>query len=328
MPVYDRSYRRWDGELKRRALRFVPIVAMGVKSALSTKGGWFFTLLLRGFMVASIVPTLILFFANYALAYRPDFLLPEFLDFLDRLAPYRSVQHPLLTRMNVLFLMVYTVLFGSGLIAKDRASGALPLYLSRPLTLADYVLGKAGIIGWFIAAFTIFPNLVLWAFGMLSDAREHALAEALPLLAPIVLQNAAVIAVYSLTILAVSSLCRRPMFAGLIWFTLVIFLPSFASLVAHRLDVPGLVAISPNDALFAVGYDLFDIAALFDRAISETTGMGEREAIKGIFAFVNVFSKTPPALAWLSIAGWCGASLAVLLAVLRRQDVVAEAATR
>jgi ABC-2 type transport system permease protein len=328
MPVYDRSYRRWDGEIRRRALRFVPITAMGVRNALAMKGGWFFTLALRLFMVASIIPTLILFFFNYAFAFRPDFLPPALLGFLDELAPCRAIQYPLLTRMNVLFLMVYTVLFGSGLIARDRASGALPLYLSRPLTLADYVLGKAGVIAWFVAAFTLIPNLILWTFGVITDPSETALRDAAPHLGPILAQNGAVIAVYSLSILAVSSLCRRPMFAGLIWFTLFVLIPVLTFFVAAQLETPGLTAISPNDALFAIGYDLFDVAALFERATAGVASPQERGAIQGIFGMVDVFAKTPPVVAWTSVVAWSGTSLLVLLGVLRRQDVVVDAATR
>ena len=327
MPVYDRSYRRWDGELKRRALRFIPITTMGVKNAIGMKGGWFFTLLLRGFMVASIVPTLVFFFLNYALAYRPTFL-PEMIhDFLANLAPYRVVQYPLVTSLNLNFLMVYTVLFGSGLIAKDRSSGALPLYLSRPLTLTDYVLGKFGVIAWFVAAFTLLPNLLLWFFAVASDPAPHALRDALPQLLPILAHNGAVIALYSLTILAVSSLCRRPMFAGLIWFTLVILLPKFTAFLGSQLSMAEFAAISPNDAIAAIGYDLFDLAGLYESALANTQG-DARQGVELVFAMVNAFSRTPPALAWLSVACWTLLSLATLLAVLRRQDVVAEAGAR
>ncbi len=327
MPVYDRSYRRWDGELKRRALRFVPIMSMGVKNALGMKGGWFFTLLLRTFMVVSLVPTLLLFFANYALAFRPDFLPLGFLGFLEELRPYRAIQYPLLTRLNILFLMVYTVLFGSGLIAKDRASGALPLYLSRPLTLADYVLGKVGIIGWFVAAFTLVPNLVLWLFGVLADDRAGAFHEALPLLGPIVAQNVTAIALYSLTILAVSSLCRRPMFAGLIWFTIVVFLPTLTAGIGARLGSHAIPAASPNDALFALGYDLFGVGELYEQAHGPARG-DARFAIEGVFSFVNPFGKTPPGWCWASMAAWCSLSLAVLTTTLRRQEVVGDSGRR
>jgi len=327
MPVYDRSYRRWDGELSRRTLRFVPIVTMGVRNALATKGGWFFTLLLRAFMVVSIVPTLLLFFANYALVYKPGFLPRDFLDFLDVLKPFRAIQHPLLTRFNISFLAVYTMLFGSGLIAKDRASGALPLYLSRPLTLTDYVLGKVGIIGWFIAAFTLAPNLLLWIFGVAADDSGHALRDALPSLGPIVAQNLTVIAVYSLTILAVSSLCRRPMFAGLIWFAVVVLLPSFTAVIATRLGLVSLRAIAPNEALYGIGHHLFDVAELSEQANQQASAPTQL-VLRPIFEVLEEFGRTPPGWCWLSAAAWCTLSLAIVLVMLRRQDVAGDSARR
>ncbi len=324
MPVYDRSYRHWDGQLKRRAFRAWPIVTMGVKNALATKGGWLLTLTLRLFMAASCVPTLALFLINYFFYFRPDFLPPEMFKFFDQVAPYRVIQYPALTRINSLFLMIYAVLFGSGLIARDRASGALPLYLSRPLTLTDYILGKVGVIGWFMALFTLVPNLVLWAVGVMADPGEHALRDAMPHLLPIIAQNMAVILVYSLTILAVSSICRRPMFAGLIWFSLVILLPSFTSMAGSHRGVSALAAVSPNDALFSLGYHLFDIAGLFERATSEAEPM-VRANLQGLFETVKVFASSTPLQATVSVLAWCGASLLVLVSVLRRQDVVVEA---
>lgn len=329
MPVYDRSYRRWDGKLKRRALRFVPIVSMGVRNALGMKGGWLFTLLLRLFMLASVVPTLLLFFANFAYVAQPDFLKNSgFLAFLEQVRPYRTLQYPLLTRMNMLFLAVYVVLFGSGLIARDRASGALPLYLSRPVTLADYVLGKAGILAWFIASFTLIPNLVLWLFDVLSGEADGALRAALPNLAPIFLQNLTLIAVYSFTMLAVSAMCRRPMFAALIWFTLVVALPAFTAGFGSQLGSDALPALAPNDAIHVLGWDLFGLEELAERARSEISHPGGDLAIDGLFSFVTTYTRTPPALAWLSVSGWTLAAVALLVRMLRRQDVMGEAVTR
>lgn len=327
MPVYDRSYQRWDGEIKRRAFRAAPIVVAGVRDALRAKGGWFWTLLLRLFMAASCVPTLLLFLANWFFWFRPTWLPAEVFSFFDTVAPYRAIQYPLLTRMNSGFLMIYCVLFGSGLIARDRASGALPLYLSRPLTLSDYVLGKLGVIGWFMALFTLVPNLALWLLGVVADPTPGAWREALPLLFPIVAQNVAVVLTYSLTILAVSSLCRRPMYAGLLWFALFTAILSITSVAASHAEKSWLAAISPNDALFSISVQLYDIAGLFERAISSAEG-GAQVVLRQVFDDVKFFASSTPLQAWTSVVAWCGLSLAVIVGVLRRQDVAAEAGTR
>lgn len=328
MPVYDRTYRRWDGELRRRAFRAAPIVVAGVRQALAAKGGWLLTVALRLFMVASAVPTAGLILFNLADYLRPNFLPEEITgdlyQFFDLAAPYRALQYPALTRFNSLFLMVYAVFFGSGLIARDRASGALPLYLSRPLTLRDYVLGKFGVIAFFMALFTLVPNLVLWLMGVLLDPREGAVRDALPHLLPIVLQNGAVVVTYSLTMLAVSSLCRRPMYAGLIWFSLVLLLPAMTSMVATHRGVSAVAAISINDALFSLGAWLYDIDGLFDSATRDQHEM-VREAMGNLFEAVKIFASSSPLQACASLFAWCGASLLVLFGVLRRQDVTVEA---
>jgi ABC-2 type transport system permease protein len=49
------------------------------------------------------------------------------------------------------------------LISPDLVNGALPLYLSRPLTRVEYVLGKATVLLTLLSAITWAPMLVLFA---------------------------------------------------------------------------------------------------------------------------------------------------------------------
>jgi ABC-type transport system involved in multi-copper enzyme maturation permease subunit len=327
MPVYERSYRRWDGELSRHGPRFLPITTMGLKSALVSRSGWFVKFLLYGFMFASVLPTFALFLVNYVVTFRP-LLLQKMAVFFDPLLPFRAIEYPLLTRFNLLFLVpIYTVLFGSGLIAKDRSSGALPLYLSRPLTLTDYVLGKFGVIASFVAMFTLLPNLVLWLFALLTDESGHALHDALVTLPAIVVENGAAVVTYGLTILAVSSLCRRPMYAALVWFGTFVVLPFLLEIVAAHLGKEWIAAISPNHSIYAVGFEVFDGAGMAERASQS----GERSAqviVDGIWRFAHFFRGMPLSAAWSSLAAWCGVSLLVLLTRLRRQEVVGESGAR
>lgn len=51
---------------------------------------------------------------------------------------------------------------GAGLIANDMRTGGLLLYLSRPLTLGDYIFGKAAILLVSLSMVTLIPNLVLF----------------------------------------------------------------------------------------------------------------------------------------------------------------------
>ncbi|MGC2172082.1 MAG: hypothetical protein WA555_09550 [Candidatus Sulfotelmatobacter sp.] len=58
---------------------------------------------------------------------------------------------------------VLTAFTGPGLISPDLANGALPLYLCRPLSRAEYILGKASVLAIVLSEITWIPGLVLFA---------------------------------------------------------------------------------------------------------------------------------------------------------------------
>ncbi|MGH9494904.1 MAG: hypothetical protein ACRD3B_07910 [Candidatus Sulfotelmatobacter sp.] len=57
---------------------------------------------------------------------------------------------------------VLTAFAGPGLISSDLANGSLPLYLCRPLSRAEYVFGKASVLGILLSEITWVPGLVLF----------------------------------------------------------------------------------------------------------------------------------------------------------------------
>jgi ABC-2 type transport system permease protein len=59
------------------------------------------------------------------------------------------------------FVFFVTVYVGAGLIANDRRANALQIYLSKPLTRAEYIFGKLAILMTFLALVTWLPAIVL-----------------------------------------------------------------------------------------------------------------------------------------------------------------------
>jgi ABC-2 type transport system permease protein len=55
---------------------------------------------------------------------------------------------------------VLTAFTGPGLISPDLANGALPLYLCRPFSRAEYILGKASVLWIVLSQITWIPGLV------------------------------------------------------------------------------------------------------------------------------------------------------------------------
>ncbi|MFN2456534.1 MAG: hypothetical protein ABR577_20275, partial [Pyrinomonadaceae bacterium] len=57
-----------------------------------------------------------------------------------------------------------TLLIGPPLVARDLRNNALPLYLCRPFTRAEYVLGKMSVLLILLSAITWIPQLLLFCF--------------------------------------------------------------------------------------------------------------------------------------------------------------------
>lgn len=169
MTLYARGYRRYEDGFASRAVRFGPIFVQGYRGAVRTKA---FRRFLSLFLLILIV---------YCMLY---YLNPKAL--LGRMTGTDGVGGP--TRSETLlrtvamylgaleWLSPLLVLFvGSGLIAEDLRTRALPLYLVRPITPTDYWLGKWLIPTGVLAAALLAPTLGLVGFGILLEPSDQVL---------------------------------------------------------------------------------------------------------------------------------------------------------
>lgn len=103
------------------------------------------------------------------------------------------------------------------LIAHDRASNALTIYLSRPLTSADYLLGKLGIIVGILLLMWTGPLLCGWLLSMLFAPGQDFLVYSLsPLLRALLFNGLGLVSLAALA-LGISSLGKTTRNATLIW---------------------------------------------------------------------------------------------------------------
>jgi ABC-2 type transport system permease protein len=92
------------------------------------------------------------------------------LSFLERLGGFGSSFIKIDNKFFLSFIevqgvlaFVLTAFTGPGLISPDLANGALPLYLCRPFSRAEYILGKASVLAIVLSQITWIPGLVLFA---------------------------------------------------------------------------------------------------------------------------------------------------------------------
>jgi ABC-type transport system involved in multi-copper enzyme maturation permease subunit len=195
MAVYKRRYNPYTGSLTPGWSRFFVLTRYAFADLFKAR---FFVVLL----VLSLVP--ILFFAAYI--FIANNKTAQLLMQL-RSAGLFSVENEffimiMFAQTQAAFLLNCWV--GPVLIAGDLSNGALPLFLSRPFSRADYVLGKFAVLGLLLSAVTWVPCLLL--FGLQAGlARNGWIWSHLWMVIPIVLCSAVWILMLSLLSLAVSA---------------------------------------------------------------------------------------------------------------------------
>src|SRR5262245_29061041 len=143
MPIHDQGYRRYGGG-KARGQGWLVIARAGIRTFLSKKA-------FLGLILMAWAPFFVRAVQIYAAANLPQaaFLTPTpetFRQFLEQ---------------QGIFVFFVTVYAGAGLIANDRRANALQIYLSKPLTRAEYIFGKLAVLMTFLLLVTWFPAIVL-----------------------------------------------------------------------------------------------------------------------------------------------------------------------
>lgn len=185
----------------------------------------------------------------------------------------------------LLSLLALTALIPS-LVARDRAGNALVVYLARPLTSADYLLGKLGIIAGVLLLLWTGPLLFTWLLGVLfASDRDFVLYSAAPLLRALLYNGVALVALSAIA-LGVSALARSGRTTIVVWLGLwlvagfianVPHMPSWIRHASFSHDLAELRSkvLRVDEALTEAGEDL----PLTSRAFADAlTRAGERAA--------------------------------------------------
>jgi ABC-type transport system involved in multi-copper enzyme maturation permease subunit len=171
------------------------------------------------------------------------------------------------------------------LITRDRASNALVVYLSRPLTSADYLLGRLGTIAGVLVLMWTGPLVAGWMLSMLlSPNGDFIVYSFLPLLNALLFNAISLVALASIA-LGVSALCRSSRTAIILWIGLWIIVGAVArtphapdwihrASFSHDLAEVRQSVFKLDDALTQAGNDL---PLLDQRFAKSLTDAGTRE---------------------------------------------------
>jgi ABC-2 type transport system permease protein len=204
MPIFDLSYRHWHGTPTPRSRRFVPIAAAGIGPLLRRRAFIFWLVIC---WVPALVCGVMIYLIVSLAQSQPNLGSSGLFDATeDRFFQF-------FVWMFFLYLLT-SVFAGAGLIANDRRTNALQIYLSKPLRPWDYLLGKACAVGATLGFVTIAPPLALFLLRVGLDhgtsyVRAHLL---LPL--SIIAGGALITITLTILSLTVSSLTKSSRTAG------------------------------------------------------------------------------------------------------------------
>lgn len=243
MPIYDQGYRRYEARAPLRRVRFWPITREALRLLLAR----------RAFLVLLVVawlPFLVRVGHILVVTVFPD---------VRRVLPVDGRLFGEFLNQQVGLAVLLSIFGGAGLVANDLRTGAVLVYLSRPLTRRDYVLGKLGVLLALNLSATLVPALVLYAIAV-SMVPKQFLDWSLWWIAPaIVLQSVALALVLSLLVLAVSALSRSARVAGLAFVGLWVGMELVRQVVSAISRRREALLLSLQADLRAIGSALFDL---------------------------------------------------------------------
>lgn len=252
MPIFDQSYRAYTGQRTGRVARIATIAYAGIRPLLRKRV--FLLFLLYGAM-----RFLGNFFVLYARDYASLIPVPGGAGPLERILPAGGPKlffDFLVGDQSLTFIVATWV--GAGLVADDIASGALPLYLSRPISRIDYACGKLFSIISVGSLLTLLPALLLWIL-LATKAVGHGDAPPISLGAASVVASMIILVGYGMTLLAMSSLTSSRRMA-MVAFAAVLAVSSGVSelLASASSNNPWMELISFSGLFRIIGRALFN----------------------------------------------------------------------
>lgn len=285
MAVFDRQYQPWEGVRTGTLERLLILPRYAYRDVFASR---LFTGLFAGSFVAPLIAALLIWVRNSA----P--LLAKLNSSPDQMPGVDGRVFLVVMYAQLWFAAILTLIHGPALVSPDLVNGALPLYLSRPVTKTQYVLGKFLVLALLLSAITWVPLALLFLLQGSLSAEPWMIAN-LRLLGGSVAGSAVAIAVFSILALALSAWVKAKALAR--------------ALVAGLLIIPSAFGQVINGTLHTYWGSTLNLVAVLEAVAAHLLGVPTR-----------VDLPLGPALASLAVIGV--ASLLLLNRRLRAFEVV------
>jgi ABC-2 type transport system permease protein len=206
MPIHDQGYRRYRGSRAVVGQAWIVIARAGIRAMFARR-------VFLGLLLGAWIP-----FLGRAVQFYGAANLPQW----QMLAPTAETFRQFLEQQDI-FVFFVTVYVGAGLIANDRRANALQIYLSKPLSRAEYVFGKLAILATFLLLVTWIPAVVLLIVQIAFAGNFTFFSNNLFLFPAITVFSAVEVIMVATAMLALSSLSNSSRYVGILYTGLVFF---------------------------------------------------------------------------------------------------------
>lgn len=150
MAVYERTWRRYRGELTPLRWRWLVVTRYALADAFASR---LFTAFYALCFLPSVVGIFFIYLSHNLSLLQQLGMPPDLMDVLT------DKFFMLLFSWQALPAFLVAVIVSPSLIAADLSNNALPLYLGRPINRSEYVLGKAAVLAVLLSPMT-------WVMGL------------------------------------------------------------------------------------------------------------------------------------------------------------------
>ncbi len=155
MAVYEHTYRQYDGETTPEWSRFLIIPRHAYRSIFGSK---LFLALFVACFIYPLVASILIYLHHNANA------MAILRATVGDLVPVDAMFFEYFIIGQGMIGFFLNMLIGPPLISRDLANNALPLYLCRPFSRAEYVLGKMSVVMILLSLIMWIPGLLLFFF--------------------------------------------------------------------------------------------------------------------------------------------------------------------
>lgn len=251
MPIHSNGYRPYLGARQPHERVWLVITTAGVRAVFANRR-------LLGLLVVAWIPFVVRTGQIYASTSFPQTPFLEisaktFHDFLQQQSP---------------FVFFITVWVGSGLVANDLRSNALQIYLSKPVTRAEYVAGKLGVLMCFLLLVTWVPAMLLLVVQTALAGNLRFLAANMFVIPAITIASFVLVLAASLTILALSSFSKSARFVAITYAGLVFFSEAVFNVVRVTTRSTTMSWLSPSASVNQVADAVFRLRPSFETPVA------------------------------------------------------------